>query len=159
MTTIFKVRPRTDALHPCCMYHVIWYVANHTSMLRQSFVPRRITSVYPSEWIFFAIVSGEIQPAVSARRGMAGGACGMTNEDHAGRGRCCPRGSDIVGNKKLAIAGAEATEVRFTTRSVAINDVDGGNCDVDGSMSLGGMNKPAWPPGLSSSAFTWISVR
>jgi hypothetical protein len=91
---------------------------------------------------------------MSARWGTAGGACGVTTEDHAGRGRCCPRGSDIVGNTKLAVAGAvaggEVTAVRSATRFVAADD-------AGGARSFGNGYKPAWPPSLSSSAITQIS--
>jgi len=43
----------------------------------------------------------------------------------------------------LAVAGAEATEVRLATRSVAANDVDRGNCGLDGAKSFEGAYKPA----------------
>jgi hypothetical protein len=85
--------------------------------------------------------------------GSPGGAYGVTNWDHGGRGRYCPRGSD-VDNRKLVVDGVEATTVMFAARSVAANDDDSGNYDVDGDKSLGGVNKPAWLPGLSSSSFT-----
>jgi hypothetical protein len=66
----------------------------------------------------------------------------MTNWDHGGRGLCCRRGTD-VDKPKLPVAGAEATTVRFTARSVEASNVDSGNCDVDGARSFRGTNKPA----------------